>query len=92
MSIETDADRLSLLKSLGEQIEVEGRSVWAIFDNGYSELDFGVDSTSPQVTVRDRDIAGLPLDARVVIRGKKYTAVTRQPDGEGLTVLGLSEA
>lgn len=81
-----------MLQTLGEQIKVEDRTVWAVFENAYTELDVGVDSTTPQITVRDIDIKGIPLDALAEVRGKKYTMVTREPDGDGMTVLRLSEA
>src|SRR6056297_545069 len=58
MSIESDADRLAMLKALGEQVEYEGKTVWAIFEKPYIDLGFdrAIESDAPQVTVRDSDV------------------------------------
>lgn len=97
MSIETDADRLAMLKDLGEQIEYDNETIWAIFEKPYIDLGFDrpVESDAPQVTVRSSDVTGVTHGKSVVrtVSGTtySYTVENVQPDGEGMTVLRLSE-
>lgn len=94
MSIESDSDRLELLKALGEVVTVSGRSVYGIFERAFSELQFdtAIESAEPQVTVREIDVEKIQRGAVVTRQGEHFTVVGNQPDGEGMTVLRLSDA
>ncbi len=89
--LETDSDRLAIVSSLGERILVDDKEVWGIFENVYLELDIDVDSSTPMVQVRDIDIPNVDRGSIVDRSGLRYTVVQVQPDGEGMSVLRLSE-
>jgi hypothetical protein len=93
MSIETDVDRLELLKALGETVDVDGRRVCGIFERTFNEISFdtAVEGLRPQVTVRDIDVEGIQRGAPVVHNKVNYAVATIEPDGTGLTVLRLNE-
>jgi len=95
--LRSDADQLEMLKSLGEQVEYDGETVWGIFDSAYFELGFErpVESKELRLTVRSSDVTGVTHGKEVVrtVSGTDttYTVENVQPDGEGMTVLVLSE-
>lgn len=93
MSIESDADRLAVLQALGELVSIEGRQVWGIFERQYTEIPFDspVEGLRPTLQVRDIDIDGVSRGAPVNRKGKTYSVTNFEPDGEGMTILGLSE-
>lgn len=97
MSIESDADRLAILKSLGEQVRYKNKTIWAIFEKPYIEIGFerAIESNEPQIIVRDSDVTGVAHGDAVVrtVSGTEYsyTVENVQPDGDGMTILRLSE-
>lgn len=91
MSIETDADRLEMLKQLGEEIHIANEPVWAVFDNDFAELEFDVESSGPRAEVRDIDIIGITRGTEVRRSGVKYTVSSMRPDGTGMTLLRLAQ-
>jgi len=93
----SDADNLDMLKTLGEQVEYDSETIWGIFDSAYFELGFErpIESREFRLTVRSSDVSGVTHGKEVVrtVDGTKttYTVENIQPDGEGMTVLVLSE-
>ena len=89
--LETDDDRLAIVTGLGERILIDDKEVWGIFENAFIELDIDVDSSTPLVQVRDIDIPKVDRGSIVDRSGLRYSVVQVQPDGEGMSVLRLSE-
>lgn len=94
MFIETETDRLQLLKSLGEEVDVDGRKLWGVFDFSFNEIAFDspVEGLRPQVMVLSSDATDIERGVTVVRGGKFYSVVTVEPDGFGMTFLKLNEA
>jgi len=92
--LESNDDQLAYLMALGEQITVDGKCVWAIFENPYIEIDVGVldvESTQPMATVRAIDVPSLERGDSVKRSNTNYQVAQYQPDGEGMVVLRLTE-
>lgn len=89
--METDADRLAMIKSLGGQlVRYETGQFWAIFDNAYeSVIDGMVESRGPALTARSSDVQGLTKDAVMTVAGVDYRIRRFEHDGTGMTVLPL---
>ena len=94
MSIETETDRLEVLKALGEIVDVSGRQVWGIFERTSLEISFdsAVDAMKPSLLVRSSDVESIGRGASVIRKGNNYSVATINPDGEGMTTLELNEA
>lgn len=93
MSIESDADRRALLEALGETIRYEGKDIVGVFEKRFSTMEFdaSVESHVPEVTVRSSDVQGVSHGDSVIRASTSYTVERIEPDGTGLTVLGLRE-
>lgn len=91
MSVETDADRLGMLQAVGEQITIDGVSVWAIFGNAYIES-FEATGTRPVAECRSTDVAAVTTSSAVVYGGVTYRVAVVQPDGSGMTQLILERS
>ena len=91
--IESDADRLELLKALGETVYIDGCPISGVFENPFEELEVerDIDGSSYSLTVRTSDITTVTRGTSVLRDSTTYTVVRMQPDGEGMTVLRLSE-
>ena len=91
--IETDTDRLEMLKALGETVYIDGRPVSGVFENPFEELELEreLDGASYSLTVRTSDIPSLVRGDNVLRGTTTYSVVRIQPDGEGMTTLRLSE-
>lgn len=64
-----------------------------IFDNGFVDAAIGetaMDTTAPRLTCAQSDVASLPREAMVTIRGKAYSVVQVQPDGTGFAIVHLA--
>ena len=94
MSIETETDRLEVLKALGEIVDVSGRQGWGIFERTSLEISFdsAVDAMKPSLLVRSSDVESIGRGASVIRKGNNYSVATINPDGEGMTTLELNEA
>lgn len=96
MSVETDADRLTLLDDFGVSIGLASGSpqteIIGIFDNEYYEMGIGdtaYSTTQPKVTVRTSDISNVGQGDIVIVEGTTYTVSDIQPDGTGISILRL---
>lgn len=97
---ETDADRLSMLTALGEQVTYTpsggvAKSVYGIFTAPYQAVNPAtaqVESTDPQCVCRTSDLTGTVRGGTIVRGGTTYNILSAQPDGEGMTNLVLGEA
>lgn len=90
--METDADRLGMIKALGGQLVTIGDSqVWAIFENAQAETlsTPGVDVRTPLLTCRSSDAAGIEKDAPVIVGTESYRVKRTDPDGAGMTTVIL---
>ncbi len=85
-----DADRLDSIKALGGQlVRVDGRPIWAVFENEFVPADVGleVESSGPMLDpVRSSDVLGIAKDAPVEIGQERYRVKRLEPDaGAGMT-------
>ena len=105
MTVETDADRLSLLSDHGEPATFSPGNVWPnrssaaatitiIFDSDYVELDTersSINSNNPLCQCRTIDVVDA-VRGSVITRtstAKDYKIVNVEPDGTGFTLLEL---
>lgn len=90
--LETESDRLEMLKAVGELVEIDGESSWGVFEREYLEdLDGpGIASYEPTLTCRSSDAPGIE---GVIKRqnGKSYSVREIEPDGTGITLLRLRD-
>lgn len=97
MGIETDADRDSMLDPdvFGVQVTYNGTTaINVIFNDAYEAANPAtgeVETTYPNVLAKTSDIAGAKHRDTFLINGKTYEVIKIQPDGEGMTLLSLTE-
>lgn len=70
---------------------VGGQSVRGIFDSGYVEP-FGIAGRAARLHVPSSAVANVQQGAAVVISGTQYVVASIEPDGTGVTTLGLERA
>lgn len=85
-----DADRLAFIKGLGGQlVRVDGRPVWAVFENEYVGVDAGLEmeSSGPMLDpCRSIDLVDVPKDATVQVGSETYRVKKLEPNsGSGMT-------
>ena len=76
------------------EITFDGGTVLGIFDNEFAvavEGEIGIESATPQVLVKDSDIAGATHGQTMTIDSVVYKIIGIHPDGTGLTLILLSE-
>lgn len=84
MPVESDDDRLALLADFGVEVEISGKTVIAIFDNGFEDGN-GQWITVPVLTAREIDFTDNDKGDSLSIANVKYTiAEEPQPDGQGI--------
>ena len=88
MPVESDDDRLALLDDFGVEIEIAGRVVTAIFDDGYADA-LGVWVTTPVLTAKTVDFENDNRGDTLHIANVAYTIGERQPDGQGMSQIIL---
>lgn len=89
--METDADRLAMIQSLGGQLisHVQG-SFWAIFDRDFAlTIDGAVETRQPALTARTIDVTNLAKDIVLDVAGEAYRIKRPEPDGTGMTIVIL---
>jgi hypothetical protein len=77
---------------MADSVTVNGASVSAIFNNGYSAGNvggMGIASTQPTLTLATSDVPTNSVGLSVVARGVSYTIAEHQPDGTGVSTLYL---
>ena len=84
MSVENDDDRLAVLEDFGVDVEVKGRVIIAVFDDGFLDS-LGSWVTTPILTVRTKDVADVDRGDTMNINNVAYTLSEKQPDGQGMT-------
>lgn len=89
--METESDRLAMIKSLGGQlVRHDAGQFWAIFDSEFAlSIDGSVESRQPALTARTSDVTDLPKDAALSTTGGDFRVKRSEPDGTGITVLVL---
>jgi len=91
MSVENDDDRLAILDDFGVEIEIEGKVVIAIFDNGYEDA-LGQWSTVPNLTARTIDFEDYDKGQSLYVGNTAYT-IAEEPhsDGQGISIIILQK-
>jgi len=92
--LETDADRLAMIKSLGGLVvSVRGKDIWCIFDNGNVDVLSMVESSGPSMHCRSSDVSSIAItkDDEVEINGEQYRVKKMDPDGTGMIMVHLKK-
>lgn len=96
MAVETEADRLAMLRDFGVTVTHSGGSFTAIFDRAFELLQFegvaGVATTQPRLLARTSDVSALARGTALTVDGVNFKLEEHQPDGTGFTLLLLSKA
>ena len=77
----------------GDGEEVASPPIKAIFDDSFVDTATGetvLDTTAPRLTAKAADVADIPREAMVTIRGKAYSVTQIQPDGTGFAIVQLA--
>lgn len=93
MAVETDADRAAYLADFGVTAIYGGSSFTVIYDRPY--VDTGdMAGYAPEAMARTADVtsAGVEVGEAITIDGTAFTVRRIEPDGTGMTVLGLEAA
>lgn len=95
MYLESDADRLDMIKGLGG-VEITGpggQPFWAVFKFEFLESLNGppVEGRQPFLECRSSDVAalGIDKDTDVTVKSEPYRVRRHEPDGEGWSLLLL---
>lgn len=94
MSLETEKDRLEMLKSLGSMFTANNQSLFGVFDKPFTGLELNdvVESSTPMLLVRSSDAKALSRGTVVQHNGQYYRVESKEDDGEGMTNVKLSES
>ena len=96
--IESDADRLALIRALGGQLVCfDGGQFWAVFDNpsrDSSLSDLDIEGASPSLTALTSDVESLRKDTALTFtdyagRSVSFLIEKHEPDGSGMSRLSL---
>lgn len=89
--MESDADRLAFVKSLGGQlVRHDAGQFWAVFDREFSlSVDGVVESRAPALTARTSDVDALVKDMVLAVGEDEYRVKRLEPDGTGITTVIL---
>lgn len=92
MSIESERDRLEMLKALGGLVIFRNTEIFGVYDEDFVELGFdrAVESSQPTLQCRTSDLPGVRHGDTVSVEGRLYEIVGVHPDGQGMTTLRLS--
>lgn len=96
MPMETDADRLAMIRALGGvEFSTPRGVIEAVFDEGYAEaaLDGATaEGVQPYLTCRTADVVALALAKGVMLTfGERVLRVVRhEPDGTGMSRIVVS--
>lgn len=72
----------------------QSKSCKGIFDDSFTDAQTGetiLDTTQPRLTCLASDVASVPREATVTIRGKDYSVTQIQPDGTGFSIIQLTQ-
>jgi hypothetical protein len=91
--LESDTDRLEMIKALGEQVYIDSCLTWCVFESPFYEfeLDRELEGASYSALVRTSDASDVARGSEVLRGAVTYTVSGIEPDGEGMTRLRLSE-
>lgn len=100
MPVETAEDRAGMLEDWDEVTIDDGanppNTFMGIFDNAYFEADLGdgppVGTRQPMFLAQTSDVAPLPVDTRLLVKGAAYLLKETQPDGTGFSTVVLELA
>lgn len=85
-----EADKLAMLKALGEQVATNGRPFFAVFDNEYVSV-VDTESTSPSLIVRTSDISGLRKGSEIMAGSVAYRIRRIEPENDGFSRVMLEK-
>jgi hypothetical protein len=80
------------VSELASTVTLNGVSVSAIFDNGYSAGAvgiMGVASTQPMLSIATSLVPASPVGKSAVVNGLAYTVAAHEPNGTGISALYL---
>lgn len=86
-------DDLVFTFTIGDDEEETTITCKGIFDNGFVDANIGetvLDTTAPRLTCVASDVANVPREATVTVRGKSYSVTQIQPDGTGFSIVHLA--
>jgi hypothetical protein len=98
--VETAKERMIFLKDFGQTVKIrpvsgQKKTVTAIFDNDYIEVDTGGNVgfalLQPRLMCKTSDVAAVTEDATVEIDTVHYKVKVVKPDGTGMTELILEK-
>ena len=88
MAVESEDDRMALLEDFGIIVEIAGKEITAVMDNGFEDA-LGTWVTVPVLTVRTSDVTDASRGDSLTIDNIAYTVAEIQPDGQGISNLVL---
>lgn len=88
--MQSDADRLAMIKSLGGQLArpKDGQPFWGLFDREFL-LTGAVETRVTALNARSCDVASLDKEAPLEVDGEDFKIKRLEPDGTGMTLLIL---
>ena len=91
MGVLSDNDRFGMISAFGTDVELNGRTITAIFSDRYDD-EFGISSSIPNLTVRTIDVADDNKGDSLTIDDVAYTiAESPQADGQGFSFIILQK-
>jgi hypothetical protein len=91
VAIETDAGRLLFLQDFGSTVTTPGGDCLGITDTEYVDT-HGIDNATEALICRTSDVLALmPKGTLITIDGTAYRVRTHKPDGNGMSVVVLSD-
>ena len=99
-NFESDTDRLEYIKSLdGQEVQVTiganpVKTIWAVFDDEFAvaaDSFVGIESSGPELGVRDIDVPNIAHDDQFTIDGVDYLVKGIEPDGTGMSRIVLDK-
>jgi len=93
VTVESAADRASMLADFGVTATYSGGTFTAIFDNDYEAVEAGggvpVAALNPRITCRTADVSTLSDGDSLTIDSALYVIAYVMPDGTGVTAMIL---
>lgn len=93
--LESDADRLAMIKSLGGVLVSHPTGeFWGIFEAAYQSVtsnNLDLESIGPAIQARTSDVSALPKDTPFTFTGGNWRLKKQEPDGTGMTTVHLRQ-
>lgn len=93
--VNTESDRLAMLKDFGVTATYNGNNITGIFDNEYQGVEVGAEvpfaMSTLKFTCQTSDLPSVDFGNQIIISGVTYNIVLIMPDGQGITELQLEK-